>query len=180
MTELAAERSNVRVSMVQLPGLNTPQFTWNLNKMPGHPRPVAPVFQPELAARAIRFLVEHRRRSLWVGVSRAYTILGERVAPLLVRAYLARTGVSGQQADADLPCYGSNVFEPSDDEVDRGAHGPFDDQSYAATRCPGRPCTARPSLPGRRVWPRVPPPWSDCCGADNTCAAFCWGQRPTG
>ena len=65
-----------------------------------------------------------------MGVSTAYTILGERVAPLLVRAYLARTGVSGQQTDADLPCYGSNVFEPSDDEVDRGAHGPFDDQSY--------------------------------------------------
>ena len=130
MTELAHERSKVRVCMVQLPGLNTPQFTWNLNKMPGHPRPVAPVFQPELAARAIRFLVEHPRRSIWVGVSTAYTIMGERVAPLLVRAYLARTGVSGQQTDADLPRYGSNVFEPADADADRGAHGPFDDQAF--------------------------------------------------
>jgi NAD(P)-dependent dehydrogenase (short-subunit alcohol dehydrogenase family) len=132
MTELAAERSKVKVCMVQLPGLNTPQFTWNLNKMPGHPRPVAPVFQPELAGRAIRFLAEHPRRSIWVGISTAYTILGERVAPLLVRAYLARTGVSGQQTDADLPRYGSNVFAPSDADEDRGAHGPFDDEAFGS------------------------------------------------
>lgn len=130
MTELAHERSNVKVCMVQLPGLNTPQFTWNLNKMPGHPRPVAPVFQPELAGRAIRFLAEHPRRSIWVGVSTAYTILGERLAPLLVRAYLARTGVSGQQTDANLPRYGSNVFEAADADQDHGAHGPFDDEAF--------------------------------------------------
>ena len=60
-------------------------------------------------SRAIRFLAEHPRRSIWVGVSTAYTILGERVAPLLVRAFLARTGVSGQQTDADLPRYGAGV-----------------------------------------------------------------------
>ena len=83
-----------------------------------------------MPARAIRFLAEHPRRSIWVGISTAYTILGERVAPLLVRAYLARTGVSGQQTDADLPRYGSNVFEPADAEHDRGAHGPFDDEAH--------------------------------------------------
>ncbi|MCE3554705.1 SDR family oxidoreductase [Pseudonocardia sp. RS11V-5] len=130
-TELAHEKSRVRIRMVQLPGLNTPQFTWNLNKMPGHPRPVAPVYQPELAARAIRFVAEHPRRSIWVGISTAYTILGERVAPTVVRAYLARTGVSGQQTDADLPRHGSNVFAPRDDDADRGAHGPFDDEAHS-------------------------------------------------
>ncbi|MFC5949047.1 SDR family oxidoreductase [Pseudonocardia lutea] len=130
-TELAHEKSGVRICMVQLPGLNTPQFSWNLNKMPGHPRPVAPVYQPELAGRAVRFVAEHPRRSIWVGISTAYTILGERVAPTLVRAYLARTGVSGQQTDADLPRHGSNVFAPRDDDADRGAHGAFDDQAHS-------------------------------------------------
>ncbi|MFR9800916.1 SDR family oxidoreductase [Pseudonocardia sp. RS010] len=128
-TELAHEKSRVKICMVQLPGLNTPQFDWNLNKMPEHPRPVAPVFQPELAARAIRFVAEHPRRNIWVGLSTAYTILGERVAPALVRAYLARTGVKGQQTQADLPRHGSNVFAPRDDDADRGAHGAFDDQA---------------------------------------------------
>jgi NAD(P)-dependent dehydrogenase (short-subunit alcohol dehydrogenase family) len=130
-TELAHEKSGVRICMVQLPGLNTPQFSWNLNKMPGHPRPVAPVYQPEVAGRAVRFVAEHPRRSIWVGISTVYTILGERVAPTLVRAYLARTGVSGQQTDADLPRHGSNVFEPRDDAADRGAHGAFDGEAHS-------------------------------------------------
>ncbi|MDN5746997.1 MAG: SDR family oxidoreductase [Pseudonocardia sp.] len=132
ITELAHERSNVKVCMVQLPGLNTPQFTWNLNKMPEHPMPVPPIFQPELPARAIRFLAEHPRRNMWVGLSTAYTILGERLAPKLLDLYLGRTGVKSQQTSPDKPRYGSNVFAPSDDEADRGAHGPFDDQAYGA------------------------------------------------
>ncbi|HET6257766.1 MAG TPA: SDR family oxidoreductase, partial [Pseudonocardia sp.] len=130
-TELAHERSKVRVCMVQLPGLNTPQFSWNLNKMPHHPQPVPPVFQPELPARAIRFLAEHPRRNMWVGISTAYTILGERVAPSLVKYYLARTGVKSQQTTADLPRYGSNVHSPSDDDTDRGAHGSFDRRAHS-------------------------------------------------
>ena len=130
-TELAHEKSNVKVCMVQLPGLNTPQFTWNLNKMPRHPQPVPPIFQPELAARAIRFLAEHPRRNMWVGVSTAYTILGERIAPAFVSSYLARTGVKSQQTTSDKPRYGSNVFSPSDEDGDRGAHGPFDERAHA-------------------------------------------------
>ncbi|MBV9819314.1 MAG: SDR family oxidoreductase [Solirubrobacterales bacterium] len=132
MTELKHEKSSVRICMVQLPGLNTPQFDWNLNKMPEHPMPVAPVFQPELPARAIVFLAEHPRRNMWVGISTAYTIIGERLAPWLADLYLARTGVSGQQIDADLPRYGSNVFEARDGEADRGAHGPFDDKAHGS------------------------------------------------
>lgn len=123
--ELAHERSRVRLCLVQLPGLNTPQFSWNLNKMPKHPRPVPPVFQPEVAARAIGFLAEHPRRSMWVGVPTAYTILAERLAPGLLDWYLGRRGVTSQQTDEDLPRAGSNVFEASDQEDDRGAHGAF-------------------------------------------------------
>jgi hypothetical protein len=117
--------------MVQLPGLNTPQFTWNLARVEGHPRPVAPVWQPEVAARAIRFLAEHPRRNMWVGLATAYTILGERLAPKIVDLYLGRYGVAGQQTSADLPRRGSNLDEPRDAEVDAGAHGPFDDEAWS-------------------------------------------------
>lgn len=131
MTELGHEKSKVKLCMVQLPGLNTPQFNWNLNKMSEHPMPVAPIFQPELPAKAIAFLAEHPRRNMWVGVSTAYTILGERLGPKLVDLYLARKGVSGQQTSKDAPRWGSNVFEPQDETEDRGAHGPFDSKAHA-------------------------------------------------
>ncbi len=131
ITELRHEKSQVRICMIQLPGLNTPQFNWNLNKMPGHPMPVAPVFQPELPAKGIVFLAEHPRRNMWIGVSTAYTILGERLAPKLADVYLARTGVSGQQTDRDAPRLAPNLDHPSDDQADQGAHGPFDDKAHA-------------------------------------------------
>jgi NAD(P)-dependent dehydrogenase (short-subunit alcohol dehydrogenase family) len=131
ITELLHEKSKVKVCMIQLPGLNTPQFNWNLNKMPKHPMPVAPIFQPELPAKGIVFLAEHPRRNMWIGVSTAYTILGERLAPKLADFYLARTGVSGQQTDQDLPRLGSNVGQPRDQEADQGAHGPFTEQAHA-------------------------------------------------
>jgi NAD(P)-dependent dehydrogenase (short-subunit alcohol dehydrogenase family) len=130
VTELAHEKSKVKVCMLELPGLNTPQFTWNLNKMPKHPMPVPPVYQPELAARAVRHLVQHPRRNMWVGLPTAYTILGERLAPKLMDLYLGRKGVSSQQTDRDTPRHGSNVFEPADEKEDRGAHGPFDDMAH--------------------------------------------------
>jgi NAD(P)-dependent dehydrogenase (short-subunit alcohol dehydrogenase family) len=132
MTELMHEKSKVKVCMIQLPGLNTPQFNWNLNKMPKHPMPVAPVFQPELPAKGIVFLADHPRRNMWIGVSTAYTILGERLAPKVADFYLARTGVSGQQTNQDLPRLGSNVKQPRDEEADQGAHGPFDDKAYSS------------------------------------------------
>jgi len=94
--------------------------------------PVPPVFQPELPARAIAYLAGHPRRNMWVGVSTAYTVLGERLAPKLLDWYLGRTGVKSQQTDQDLPRLGSNVFEPRDQTEDQGAHGPFDDKAHAA------------------------------------------------
>lgn len=131
MCELASEKSKVKLCMVQLPGLNTPQFDWNLNKMGKHPMPVPPIFQPELPGKAIVFLAEHPRRNMWVGISTAYTILGERLAPKLLDIYLGRKGVGSQLTGKDAPRHGSNVFEPRDADADRGAHGPFDDQAHA-------------------------------------------------
>ena len=131
MCELAHEKSKVKLCMVQLPGLNTTQFRWNLNKMPHHPMPVPPIFQPEVPARAIAYLAEHPRRNMWVGVSTAYTILGERIAPKLLDIYLGWTGVKSQQTHRDLPRLGSNVFEPRDENEDQGSHGGFDDKAHA-------------------------------------------------
>lgn len=132
MTELLHEKSSVSVCMIQLPGLNTPQFNWNLNKMAKHPMPVPPIFQPELPAKGIVFLAEHPRRNMWVGISTAYTILGERIAPRFVDRYLARTGVKSQQTDQELPWLGENVHEARDEDSDQGAHGPFDELAHAS------------------------------------------------
>lgn len=134
ITELNATGSNVSIGLVTLPGVNTTQFNWNLNKMKDHPQPVPPIVQPEIAARAVRYSAENRRRNVWVGVSTVYTILGNRVAPSFVDWYLGKTGVKSQQTKKDAPRWGSNVFEPQDAEHDRGARGPFD--QMAATRDP--------------------------------------------
>jgi NAD(P)-dependent dehydrogenase (short-subunit alcohol dehydrogenase family) len=123
--ELKSEGSRVKICMLTLPGLNTPQFDWNDSGFDEHPRPVAPVFQPELAGRAVRFLADHPKRNMWVGISAAYTVLGNRVAPLFLDWYLGRTGIKGQLGDPG-PRFGSNVFQPRDDDEDRGAHGMFD------------------------------------------------------
>jgi NAD(P)-dependent dehydrogenase (short-subunit alcohol dehydrogenase family) len=130
-TELMHEHSRIRLCSVHLPGLNTVQFDWNDSEFTEHPQPVAPIFQPELPARAVRYLAEHPRRTLWVGYSTAYTILGNRVAPWFLDYYLARKGVSGQLSDRDGPRYGSNVFQPRDDDADRGAHGMFDATAHS-------------------------------------------------
>jgi NAD(P)-dependent dehydrogenase (short-subunit alcohol dehydrogenase family) len=129
--ELKSERSKVQVCMVQLPGMNTPQFDWNDNGFDKHPQPVAPIFQPELAARAIRYLADHPRRNMWVGASTAYTILGNRLAPGLLDWYLGRSGVSGQLSDRDGPRFGSNLHQPRDADADRGAHGMFNDSAFS-------------------------------------------------
>lgn len=130
ITELKHDGSKVRISMVELPGVNTPQFDWNDNAFDEHPMPVPPIFQPEAAARVVRFIAEHRRRNMWVGLPTAYTILGNRVAPLFLDWYLARTGVQGQLTSQDAPRMGSNVFDARDRDRDAGAHGAFDDKSH--------------------------------------------------
>jgi NAD(P)-dependent dehydrogenase (short-subunit alcohol dehydrogenase family) len=120
ITELRATGSHVTIGLVTLPGVNTTQFNWNLNKMDKHPMPVPPIVEPEVCARAIRFSAEHPRRNMWVGIATVYTVLGNRVAPAFIDWYLGKTGVSSQQTGQDAPRWGSNVFEPQDDEADRG------------------------------------------------------------
>jgi NAD(P)-dependent dehydrogenase (short-subunit alcohol dehydrogenase family) len=125
ITELLHHHSNVRVAMVHMPALNTPQFNWVKNDLPHHPQPVAPIYQPEVGARAILHAAQHPRRTTWVGLPTAGTILGNRlIAPLLDR-YLGRTGFSGQQSTQDTrPSLGNNLYSPV--PGDHGAHGDFD------------------------------------------------------
>ncbi len=129
ITELKATGSHVSIGTVTLPGVNTTQFAWNLNKMPQHPQPVPPIVEPEVAARAIADAVEHPRREKWVGIATVYTVLGNRIAPGLVDWYLAKTAVKSQQTQRDLPRWGSNVFEPQDEHEDRGARGTFSEEA---------------------------------------------------
>lgn len=130
ITELRHEHSKVRVCMVQLPAANTPQFDWNDTDFAEHPMPVKPIFQPEVPARAVRYVAEHPRRNIWVGASTAATIIGNRLAPWLLDRYLGRAGVSGQLTDQQGPRFGSNVHAPKDDDIDAGAHGMFDAEAH--------------------------------------------------
>ncbi|MFL5855220.1 MAG: SDR family oxidoreductase [Solirubrobacteraceae bacterium] len=127
-TELLNEGSNVAVTMVQLPALNTPQFETVRTRLPRHPRPVAPVYQPEVAAKAIVWAADHPRREIKVGASTAVTVAGNKLLPGLGDWYLARTAVDGQQTqdpvNGDRP---DNLFAPV--PGDHGAHGRFDDEA---------------------------------------------------
>ena len=96
--ELLHEKSNVHVTMVQMPAVNTPQFSWVLSRLPRHAQPVPPIYQPEVAARAVVYAADHpRRREYWVGASTVATLLANAVAPGLLDRYLGRTGFASQQ-----------------------------------------------------------------------------------
>jgi NAD(P)-dependent dehydrogenase (short-subunit alcohol dehydrogenase family) len=132
--ELLHEKSGVHVTMVQLPAVNTPQFSWLLTRLPRHAQPVPPIYQPEMVARAITYAADHpRRREYWVGSTTAATLLANAVAPGVLDRYLARTGFKSQQTgerrDPDAP---QNLWEPADDRDghDFGAHGEFDDRAH--------------------------------------------------
>jgi NAD(P)-dependent dehydrogenase (short-subunit alcohol dehydrogenase family) len=126
--ELLHDESNVRVTMVQLPALNTPHFGVVRSRLPRHPQPVPPIFQPEVAARAIVWAAEHPRRELWVGGSTAKAILANRVVPGLLDRYLARTGYDAQQTDEPVPRdRPDNLLDAL--PGDRGAHGQFGPES---------------------------------------------------
>ena len=127
--ELRDDGSAIRVTMVQLPGLNTPQFTWVRTRGLAHtPRPVPPVFQPEVAAKGIVLAATHDRREVWVGGSTVATILANKIGPTIGDLYLAATNVKAQQTDRSVaPDRRDYLFEPLPE--DRGAHGPFDDEA---------------------------------------------------
>jgi NAD(P)-dependent dehydrogenase (short-subunit alcohol dehydrogenase family) len=127
-TELLHEGSNVRVTEVQLPAMNTPQFSWSRAKLPKTPQPVPPIFQPEVAAEAIVHAAAHPRRELVVGWPAAKAIYGDRVAPGLADRYLARSGYDAQQDDEQLNGQREgNLFQPVPGSF--GAHGRFDDEA---------------------------------------------------
>ena len=113
-TELMHEHSDIHITVVQMPAVNTPQFSWVLSRLPKHPQPVPPIYQPEVAARAVLFAAEHpRRKQYWVGASTAATILGQKLAPALLDRYLASTGYASQQT--------KRVGEPEPTEQPLGA-----------------------------------------------------------
>jgi NAD(P)-dependent dehydrogenase (short-subunit alcohol dehydrogenase family) len=130
--ELLHDGSRVRVTMVQMPAVNTPQFTWLRTHLPRHAQPVPPIYQPEVAARAVLRAADHpRRREYRVGTSTVLTLWANAVVPGLLDHYLARTGFGSQQTDAyPQPEGHGNLFAPADDRTDYGAHGVFDEQAH--------------------------------------------------
>ena len=143
-TELIHDKSNVHITMVQLPAVNTPQFNWCKTRLPNHPQPVPPIYQPEVPAEAIVWASEHRRRELWVGGSTIKAIVGNKIAPWFADWYLGRTGYKAQQTHEPVPAdRPSNLYEPVAGK--HATHGMFDERAIA-----GSPevwaATHRPSL----------------------------------
>lgn len=131
--ELMHDKRNVHVTMVQMPAVNTPQFGWVLSRLPRKAQPVPPIYQPEVAARAVLYAADHpKRREYWVGGSTAATLAANALAPGILDRYLARTGFDSQQTDEKRdPDEPVNLWEPADGsgEPDAGAHGGFDDKA---------------------------------------------------
>jgi NAD(P)-dependent dehydrogenase (short-subunit alcohol dehydrogenase family) len=128
--ELFHEGSRVKVTMVQMPALNTPQFDVVKSRLPNRAQPVPPIYQPDVAARAIVHAADHpERREYWVGATTAATIVANSVAPGLLDRYLGRTGFTSQQTDQpEDPNRPFNLWEPV--PGDHGAHGRFDDKAH--------------------------------------------------
>jgi NAD(P)-dependent dehydrogenase (short-subunit alcohol dehydrogenase family) len=130
--ELMHERSPIRVTVAQMPAVNTPQFSWVRSRLPRHPQPVPPIYQPEVAARGVLRAADHPvRREYLVGISTKATVLANRVVPGLLDRYLAKTGYKSQQtAEPESPDRPGNLWQPQDERADYGAHGEFDDKAH--------------------------------------------------
>lgn len=127
-TELLHDDSNIKLTQVNLPAVNTPQFGWVRSKLPNKAQPVPPIFQPEVVAEAIHWCAYHDRRELTVGFSALKAIWGNKFFPTAGDYYLARKGFESQQTDQpEDPGRPDNLFAPV--EGDHGAHGSFDDRS---------------------------------------------------
>src|SRR6185436_263964 len=130
--ELLHEGTRVRVSMVQLPAMNTRQFEWVKSRLPRQPQPVPPIYQPEIAADAIVWAATHDRRELSVGATTVAAIWTDKVAPAVLDRFLAATAYDGQQTDAPAdPNRPDNLWHPL--PGDHGAHGRFDDRSVRSS-----------------------------------------------
>ena len=131
--ELLHDRSSVSVTMVQMPALNTPQFGWVKSRLPRHPQPVPPIFQPEVAAEAILWAAQTKRREILVGSPTVLAILVNRLVPGLLDKYLAKTNFDAQQYGGEVdPNRPNNLWEPL--PGDHGAHGTFDDRSESFSK----------------------------------------------
>jgi NAD(P)-dependent dehydrogenase (short-subunit alcohol dehydrogenase family) len=127
-SELLHDGADIHLTMVHLPAANTPQFEWALNKLRYRTQPVPPIFQPEVAARAIRFAAFHHRREIWVGMPTVKTILANRFAPGLLDRVLAKAGYSGQLTSAPRPEDApANLYHPVPGSY--GTRGRFDAQA---------------------------------------------------
>jgi NAD(P)-dependent dehydrogenase (short-subunit alcohol dehydrogenase family) len=131
-SELIHDKSNVRVTMVQLPAMNTPQFSWVKSRLPRKPQPVPPIYQPEIGADAVLFAAHNDRREMYVGYPTVEAIIGDKIAPGFADWYLARNGYEAQQTDELVePDRRDNLWEPV--PGDHGAHGTFDDRASASS-----------------------------------------------
>jgi short-subunit dehydrogenase len=144
--ELLHDRSRVRVVEVNLPGLNTPQFGWVKTRLAGQPRPVPPVYAPEVAAQHIYKAAHGGASNVYVGLPTLLTMVGNRVLPLLLDRYLAKTGFDAQQTQRAVPSSRiDNLWQPL--PGDAGAHGSFGDESKSrAIAITGTPLSLAPPL----------------------------------
>jgi short-subunit dehydrogenase len=132
-SELIHDKSNVHITAVMLPAMNTPQFSWCRTRLPRHPQPVPPIFQPEVAARAIVWAASHKRREVYVGWPTVEAIYAQEIAPSFADRYLAKHAYDAQQTPEPVsPDRPDNLFEPAPGEY--SAHGIFDKRakSYSA------------------------------------------------
>lgn len=128
--ELIHDKSNVKISMVQLPAVNTPQFEWVLNRLPDKAQPVPPIYQPEVIGRGIGYIADHYRRELFIGLSTVIVIQGNKIAPAFGDWYLGKTGYKSQQTSQPAnPNRPNNLWHPVDEDKDYGAHGTFDSKA---------------------------------------------------
>ncbi len=131
--ELLHDQSNVHVTMVQMPAVNTPQFDWVLSRLPKPAQPVPPIYQPEVAAHGVLYAADHpKRREYWVGGTTMGTLAANAVAPGLLDRYLAKTGYESQEDDRpESPDRPVNLWEPADGPRghDYTAHGSFDSKA---------------------------------------------------
>ena len=126
--ELLHDKSNVKLTMVQMPALNTPQFGWVKSRLPRKAQPVPPIFQPEVAAEAIYFAAHNPQREFYIGLPTVKAIVADKIAPGLLDRYLARTAFDAQQYDgAEDPDRPDNLLQPV--AGDHGAHGAFDSRA---------------------------------------------------
>ncbi|MBA2252578.1 MAG: SDR family oxidoreductase [Nitrospirales bacterium] len=163
-SELIHDGSKVRVTIVQLPAVNTPQFSWIKSRMPRHPQPVPPIYQPEVIARAIVWAADHNRRELSVGMSTVKAIVGDKFIPGALDHYLAWIGYEAQQTDEPVdPRRPNNLFCPV--PGDFAAHGKFSRRAKTASL---------------QLWINMYRGWLALFGTGLT-AVFLWrkARRPT-